>query len=166
MAFNIFSLYSIFVSLLICVLYISLWVYPVWDSLGFLDLGGYFLFHGREVFNYKSPQIFSHNLSFSFLLLDPYNLNVGMFNIVPEVSELSSVLFILVSLFCSSAVVSVILSSSSLICSSASVILLLIASIFNFTNCVVRRCLFFISSRPLLNMLNVSYIFSILFLIF
>ena len=28
------------------------WVYPVWDSLGFLDLGGYFLPHFREVFNY------------------------------------------------------------------------------------------------------------------
>ena len=87
--------------------YISLWVSPVWDSLDFLDLAGYFLFHGREVFNYKSPQIFSHTLSFS-LLLDPYNLNVGMFNIVPEVSELSLILFILVSFFCPSAVISVI----------------------------------------------------------
>ena len=28
------------------------WVYPVWDSLGFLDLGDYFLPHFREVFNY------------------------------------------------------------------------------------------------------------------
>ena len=29
---------------------ISPWVYPVWNSLGFLDLGGYFLPHFREVF--------------------------------------------------------------------------------------------------------------------
>ena len=28
------------------------WVYPVWDSLGFLDLGGYFLPHFMEVFSY------------------------------------------------------------------------------------------------------------------
>ena len=31
---------------------ISPWVYPVWDSLGFLDLGDYFLPHFRQVFNY------------------------------------------------------------------------------------------------------------------
>ena len=28
------------------------WVYPVWDSLGFLDLGDYFLPHFKEVFKY------------------------------------------------------------------------------------------------------------------
>ena len=28
------------------------WVHPIWDSLGFLDLGGYFLPHFREGFNY------------------------------------------------------------------------------------------------------------------
>ena len=27
------------------------WVYPVWDSLGFLDLGGNFLPHFREVYD-------------------------------------------------------------------------------------------------------------------
>ena len=31
---------------------VSPWVYPVWDSLDFLDLGDYFLPHFREVFNY------------------------------------------------------------------------------------------------------------------
>ena len=31
---------------------VSPWVYPVWDSLGFLDLDDYFLPHFREVFNY------------------------------------------------------------------------------------------------------------------
>ena len=31
---------------------VSPWVYPVWDSLGFLALGDYFLPHFREVFNY------------------------------------------------------------------------------------------------------------------
>ena len=31
---------------------VSPWVDPVWDSLGFLDLGDYFLPHFKEVFNY------------------------------------------------------------------------------------------------------------------
>ena len=30
---------------------VSSWIYPVWDSWGFLDLDGYFLPHFREVFN-------------------------------------------------------------------------------------------------------------------
>ena len=30
---------------------VLLWVYPVWDPLGFLELGGYFLPHFKEVFN-------------------------------------------------------------------------------------------------------------------
>ena len=51
---------------------VSLWVYPVWDSLGFLDLGGYFLPHFREVFNdYLLAfflYLFSHDLSFCLLL--------------------------------------------------------------------------------------------------
>ena len=31
---------------------VLLWIYPVWDSLGFLDFGGYFLPHFRESFEY------------------------------------------------------------------------------------------------------------------
>ena len=31
---------------------VSPWVDPVWDSLGYLDLGDYFLPHFKEVFNY------------------------------------------------------------------------------------------------------------------
>ena len=38
---------------------ISPWVYPFWNSLGFLDLGGYFLPHFREVFNYHLLKHFS-----------------------------------------------------------------------------------------------------------
>ena len=34
------------------------WVYPVWDSLGFLDLGDYFLTHFREVFSYYLLEYF------------------------------------------------------------------------------------------------------------
>ena len=36
---------------------VSPWVYPVWDSLGFLDLGDYFLPHFREVFNKDLEEI-------------------------------------------------------------------------------------------------------------
>ena len=52
-AFNICSLCLIFVNLInMCLWGVSPWVYSVWDSLGFLDLGDYFLPHFREVFNY------------------------------------------------------------------------------------------------------------------
>ena len=76
--------------------------------------------------------------------------------------RLSSSLFILFTLFCSSEVISTTLSSSSLIRSSASDVLLLIPSgvIFNFSNYVVSVCLFFNSSRSLL---IDSFIFSIFF---
>ena len=64
--------------------------------------------------------------------------------------RLSSVLFILFTLFCSSEVISTILSSSSLICSSASDILLLLPSrVFLISVLVlfVSVCLFFNTSR-------------------
>ena len=37
---------------------VSPWVYLVWDSLGYLDLGDYFLPHFREFFNYYLPKDF------------------------------------------------------------------------------------------------------------
>ena len=65
---------------------VSPWVDPAWNSLCFLDLGSYFLSHVREVFDYN---LFKYRLR-SFLSLfsfsDPYNVNVGVFNVVPEVS--------------------------------------------------------------------------------
>ena len=77
--------------------------------------------------------------------------------------RLSSVLFILFTLFCSSEIISTILSSSSLIHSSASDILLLIPSrVFLISVIVlfVSECLFFNSYRSL----SIgSCIFSILF---
>ena len=42
-AFNICSLWSIFVSLINTSLQVPHWIYTVRDSLGFLDIGGYFL---------------------------------------------------------------------------------------------------------------------------
>ena len=73
--------------------YASPWVYPVWDSLGFLDLGGYFLPHFREVFNYYLLKYFLTPPFFGFFLWGSYDLNVEAFNIVPEVSKVVLISF-------------------------------------------------------------------------
>ena len=71
---------------------VSPWVYPVWDSLGFLDLGGYFLPYFWEVFSYYLLEYLL--MAFIFVSFwDSYDLNVGMYNIVPEVSEVLLISF-------------------------------------------------------------------------
>ena len=107
---------------------VSPWIYPVWDSLCFLDLIDYFLSHVREVFDYNLCKYFLRPFLFLFFFWDPYNSNVHEFMLSQRSLRLSSILFILFSLFCSPAVNSTILSSSSHICFSASVILLLVPS--------------------------------------
>ena len=84
--FNIFSLYLVFVSLISMCLVMSLLGFILYGTLHFLDLIDYFLFHVGEIFN--------DNLFKNFLILflflffwDPYNLNVGAFGIVPDVSD-------------------------------------------------------------------------------
>ena len=57
---------------------VSAWDHPVWDSLGFLDLGSYFLSHFRQVFNYYLLKYFL--MSFFSVFWDSYDLNVGAFN--------------------------------------------------------------------------------------
>ena len=114
----------------------------------------YFLSHIREVFNYSLFKYFLSPFLFLFFFWDPYNSNVGSFNIVPEVSE--TVLKSFHSFFC------ILLCGSyfhyfifwSLIHSSASVILLLIPSrefLISFTVLFIIVCLLFSSSRSLLN---------------
>jgi len=71
---------------------VSPWVYPVWDSLGFLDLGDYLLPHFREVFNYYLLKYFPMVFLFLFLW-DSYDSNVVVFNIVLEVSEIVLISF-------------------------------------------------------------------------
>src|SRR5574337_1260552 len=66
---------------------VSPWVYPLWDSLCLLDLIDYFLFHVGEIFNYNLFKNFLITLSFFFFFWDSYSSNVGVFDIVPEVSE-------------------------------------------------------------------------------
>ena len=55
-------------------------------------------------------------------------MNLGAFNIVPEVSEVVLISFIFFIFFLSASFISTILSSTSLILSSASIILLLVPS--------------------------------------
>ena len=67
--------------------HVSPWVYPVWDSLRLLNLIDYFLFHVGEIFNYNLFKNFLIPFLFLFFIWDSYNLNVGAFDIVPEVCE-------------------------------------------------------------------------------
>ena len=106
----------------------SPWVYPVWDSLGFLDWGDYFLPHFREVFNYYLLKYFLMVFLFVFFFWDFYDSYVGAFNIVPEVSEIVLISFNSFFFFLSLSFFSIILTYTSLILSSASVILLLVFS--------------------------------------
>ena len=103
------------------------WVYPVWDSLGFLDLDGYFLPHFREVFNYYLLRYILIPFLFVFFFWVIYDSNVWVFNIAPEVSE---VVFISFNSFLFFPLCFIYFhhSSTSLILSSASVTLLLITS--------------------------------------
>ena len=88
------------------------WFYPVWDSLCFLDLGGYFFPHFREIFNYYLLKYFLMVLLFVFFW-DSYDLNIRAFDIVPEVSEVAFISFN--SFFSSASFISTILSFTSLI---------------------------------------------------
>ena len=67
-------------------------VSPVWDSQGFLDLGGYFLSCFREIFNYNLLKYFLMPFHL-FFFWDPYDANVGALNIVPEISEIFPITF-------------------------------------------------------------------------
>ena len=98
------------------------------DSLCFLDLGGYFLSHIREIFDCN---LFTNFSSHFFVFLSS---GIPIMQVLVSLMWskgsliLSSFLFILFSLFCSMVVISTILSYSSLTYSSVSVILLLMSS--------------------------------------
>src|SRR5574341_778917 len=101
---------------------VSPWVYPVWDSLGFLDLGGYFLPYFREFFNYYLLKYFLMAFLFVFFFWNSYDSNVGAFHIVPEVPEV--VLISFDSFFLSVSFISTILSSTSLMLGDVQLLLL------------------------------------------
>ena len=115
----------------------------LYGTLHFLDLGGYFLSHVREVFEYNIfryfkffSNIFSGTFSFSFSSGTPI-IQMLVHLMSQRSPRLSSIIFILFSLFFSSAIISTTLSSSSFICCSASVILLLILSSVFFISVIV-----------------------------
>ena len=75
---------------------ISPWVYPVWGSLGFLNLGDYFLPHFREGFNYYLLKYFL--MVFFFLSSSsgtPMIQMLGCLTLSQRYLRLSSLLLIL-----------------------------------------------------------------------
>ena len=82
---------------------ISLWVYPVWDSLDFLDLVGYFCSHTRDVFNYNILKYF-FLIPFLSSSGTPIILMLLHLMLSQRSLRLFSFLFILFSLICSASV--------------------------------------------------------------
>ena len=141
---------------------VSPWIYPVWDSLGFLDLGDYFLPHFKEVFNYYLLKYFLMVFVLSSSSGTPMIWMLERLILSWRSLRLSSFLLISFSFFLSDSFISTILSSTSLILSSASVSLLFVPSrvlLISFIALFTIYWLFFISYRSLLNL---SCIFSIL----
>ena len=75
--------------------HVSPGVSPGWDSLCFLSLGDYFLFHIIEVFNSNLFKYFLRPfLLFTFFFWFPCNLNIGRLNLSQESLRMSLFLFI------------------------------------------------------------------------
>ena len=163
-AFNIFSLYLIFDSLINMGLGVIL--------LGFILYGTHCVSWTLLTISFpilgKFPTIISSNVfSVPFFFTSSSGTTIVRMLVCLMLSQrslrLSSIIFILFSLCCSVVVISTIFSSRSHICSSVSVILLLIPSrefYISFIVLFIIVCLLFSSSRSLL---NVSCMFSILF---
>ena len=145
---------------------VSPWVYTVWDSLCLLDLIDCFLFQYGEIFNYNLFKSFLIRFLLLFFSCDPCNLNLGAFDIVPEVSD--TVFSSFHSFNC------ILLFRSYLHCIIFQVTDLFFCfrysafdsfySIFDFSNCVVCLCMFIFYSS--MSLLIDSCIFCILFLRF
>ena len=91
--FNICSLCLIFVNLINMCLEVFHIGFILFGTLGFLDVGDYFLPHFREVFNYYLFKYFLMVFLFVFFFWDSYDSNVGAFNTVLEVSEIVLISF-------------------------------------------------------------------------
>ena len=65
------------------VLAYSLWVHPIWDSASWTWVSASFLMLGNS-FRFNIFKYILRPLLFLFSW-DPYNVNVGVFNIAPEV---------------------------------------------------------------------------------
>src|SRR5574337_94030 len=107
-AFNICSLCLTFVNLInMCLGGVSPWAYPVWDSLGFLDLGDYFLPHFREVSAIISSSIFSWSFFLSSSSGNPMIRMLGRLTLSQRPLRLSSFLLIHFSFFLSDSFISI-----------------------------------------------------------
>ena len=74
---------------------LSPWVYLIWDSLCFLDLGNYFFSHFRQGCDYNLFKYFLRPfLLFTFCFWFPCNLNIGGFNLSQKSLRMSLFLFI------------------------------------------------------------------------
>ena len=127
--FNIFSLYLIFDSLInIClgmfflgfIIYWTLCTSWIWMSISFPILGKFSTIISSNIF--ADPFFFSSSSGTPIIQM------LVRLMLSQRSLRLSSIPFIVFSLFCSAVIISTILSSRSLIRSSASVILLLIPS--------------------------------------
>ena len=94
------SLAAVFISLTNVCQCGSPWVYPVWDSLSFLDLGGYF-FPMLGKFSSRIWNIFSYLFFSSSSPGIPIILMLICLLLSQKFLRLSLLLFILHSLFCS-----------------------------------------------------------------
>ena len=140
--------------------HVSPWIYPVWDSMHFLDSIDYFLSYISEVFNYNLFKYFLSPFLFLFFFWDPYNSNVG---VLPEVSKtvLNSFNPFLSILLCSSYFHYFIFQVTyPFFCLSYSPLIPSREFLISFIGLFIIVCLLFSSSRSLL---NVSCVFSILF---
>ena len=84
--FTILSPSLIFVSLITVCLGVFLLGFILPGTLHFLDLVDYFLSHVMEFFSYYIFKYFLRSFLPLFSFWDPYNVNVGMFSVVSEVS--------------------------------------------------------------------------------
>ena len=82
---SVIFLSLIFVSLITMCLAVFLLGFIMPGTLCFLDLGGYFLSHVKEVFDCNLFGYFLWSFLSLFSFWDPCNANVVAFNVVPEV---------------------------------------------------------------------------------
>ena len=153
----LFSLFLIFLSLINVNLGMFLLGFILYGTLSFLVFSECFIFYVRNIFNSNLWKYFLRPFLSLFCFWESCNVNVGSFNVVPEVSETVFISFFFLPY--SMTVIATTLSSSTLTCYSTFFILLLtFSSVFCISVIVlfISVCLFF---KYFSSLLNISYIF-------
>ena len=136
------------------------WVYPFWNSLGFLDLGDYFLPHFREVCNYYLLNYFLMVFLSSSSGI-PIIWMLGRFILSWRSLRLSSFLLIRFSFFLSAYFYhSIFYFTNPIFCLCYSTIVASRVSLILFIALLIMYWLFFISSRSLFNLFCIFSILS------